>query len=317
MKTKDLWIFTPSVIFYFIVYANASNIPILDDYDAVLKFVINFSHASILDKCELLFSQHNEHQILHSRIIFILYYWIAGAINFRSLILIGAFQLIPVASVVVYFVKKTGVKHWQLMAFIWVLLVFDLSTYESGSIAMYAIQNYGILMLFFCSLYFFSKNGIGWYTGIVFQFLCIFSGGNGILASFFIVLYVLRQNVIKKWGPIIVMTICAPLYFIDYVSGQEKIIDMGKSISYFIRMTGAHFSFYHSFISGIIILAAFFSLVPYKKVWNDERLWSMVCIAGFVLSSMTTIALIRGVTPDAQFQTSRYLIYPQLLISIT
>jgi hypothetical protein len=89
--------------------------------------------------------------------------------------------------------------------------------------------------------------------------------------------------------------------------------DINRLMIYFIRMSGAHFSFDNSFVIGLFLLIGLIIVFPYKLIW-DPKMVPILCIFLFVVSTMFLAAIFRAPYSDAQFQTSRYLIYPQLMI---
>jgi hypothetical protein len=69
---------------------NASNMPLMDDYDAILGFLNNYSDAGPWHRTELLMERHNEHRIATARAVALLGYHLTGTANFTFLILAGA-----------------------------------------------------------------------------------------------------------------------------------------------------------------------------------------------------------------------------------
>lgn len=314
---EDVWVFFPAIPFFIVAFRNAPNIPIMDDYDAILNFLNQWRGAGLPDRLSLLFLQHNEHRLLYSRIMYVLYYSITGNINFRNLILLADMQLTVVASVCIYFVRHCAGKYWRIIAFIWMVCLFDLSTYESASIAMYGMQNYGIIMLFFVSLYGYDRSNKWLPAAAILQAICIFSSGNGMIGAFFIAVYNLRSaDKWKKIVSILTTVVCVPLYFVNYVSisQPDKLpFKMSTALIYFVRMTGALFNFDSSLYFGLFVIALVIAVLIIRPV---KVPWSILCILGFVLGSMGASAIFRSCLKGAQFQTSRYLIYPELLLAI-
>lgn len=302
-------------------YRYASNIPVLDDYDAILNFLNNFKAAGFGQKLLLLISQHNEHRLLHSRLLYVAYYGITGNINFRNIIFIGDLQLLAVALISTYFIRKSGGKYWKLIAFIWSLCIFDLNTYEAGNMAMFGVQSFGVIMLFFGSVFLYDLNNRKYLApAALLQAVTIFSSGNGIVASLFITLSTLPGNDrVKKIVSIATTLVFAPLYFIGYANGasadteRHTPFNIGNAVIYFVKMGGAHFSFDYSLAFGIPLFATLLAAFPYRSLRRPATLWPILCIAGFSIVSMLTIAVFRSDLDNAQFQTSRYQIYPQLL----
>lgn len=314
------WIFIPALLYFGVFLQYAPNIPVMDDYEAVLGFLLDFKSASFGHKMALLFSQHTEHRILHSRVIFALYYSIFGDVNFRNLMFIANLQLVGIFLVCVHFIRKCGGKYWSVIAFIWGLLVFDLNTYENGSIAMYGMVNYGVIMLFLVSLYLYTLDKKYLPAAAFVQFLCIFSSGNGLAGSLFIVIYTLLSgSKVKKITSIAVMVVSAVLYFTGYktTGGAMDASPFVFTIAlpYFIKMNGAPFSFDNAMAYGVILLVVFAIVFPYKKILKNSPLLPIILIVAYALAAMATITIFRSNMKGAQFQTSRYLIYPQLLIA--
>ena len=273
---KDAWIFLPVIPFFAVVFQNAPNIPIMDDYDAILSFLSKWKLSDWGQRMTLLFAQYNEHRLLYSRLVYVVYYSLFGNVNFRNLIFLADLQLVFIASIAVYFIRKCMQKHWQIISFIAVLCIFDFNTYENGSIAMYGMQNYGVIFLFFLSLFFYSRGG-KWIIGAaIIQVLCIFSSGNGMIGALFIALCMAGSgSKLARWISLSVMVFCIPSYFISYefVSQPNKLpFDIMTVVVYFIRMCGAHFSFDWSLIWGIVLLIILVLVFPYDKVRTDKEL---------------------------------------------
>ena len=77
---------------------------------------------------------------------------LTGSVNFRALGIIGNLQLLPIALIGVYFIRK-AFDQWFWPAFVWMLLIFDLNTYENACMAMYSVANYGVVCYFFCAVF--------------------------------------------------------------------------------------------------------------------------------------------------------------------
>src|SRR6201994_3400836 len=249
---KYLLIFLPAIPFYNLVFRTAQNIPIMDDYDAVLGFLIQFKSAGFWDKITLLLSQHNEHRILYSRIVYVLYYWICGEIDFRNLIVIGDLQLIPIGAIAIYFIKKHISKGWEMLSIIWTLCLFNLDTYENATIAMYSMANYGLIFLFFLTLFVLSKQWM--IIGMLLTTLMILSNGNGMIAAVFLCLYAWKEMNVRQSILITASSILGiVLYFFNYsfTATQSDDYSIGKVVEFFIRVCGAPFSFDLSLLYGV------------------------------------------------------------------
>jgi hypothetical protein len=79
-----------AIVWASFVVINAANMPLMDDYDAVLQFLNNFSDADAYGRAKLLMAAHNEHRIATTRGVAIASYLLSGTANFTWLILVGA-----------------------------------------------------------------------------------------------------------------------------------------------------------------------------------------------------------------------------------
>lgn len=314
---RHAWILLPCLPYIVISAQYAANIPILDDYDAILEFLLNFKRGNLWEKVGLLFTQYNEHRLVYSRIVYLLYYYVFGNVNFKNLVILGNVNLIVASAFMIHFIKKTGIRYWQIPSILSVFLICDLNTYESGSISMYSWQNHGIIALFFFTLYLWDKKKI--VPAVIAQFFLILSSGNGMIGALLIAVYCLTMG--RKYFVYCTTALVAftGLYFIGYEHFKDKDtlpFDLGVAITYFIRQAGAPFSFNNAFAYGSFVWASALLVIPFRTMKENKNLWPLLVVFSWAVLSMWATAMFRSCTVYAQFQTSRYLIYPQLLISI-
>ncbi|HXB32907.1 MAG TPA: hypothetical protein VNV35_05785 [Puia sp.] len=310
------WVAIPAVFFYRQVSENLSNIPVMDDFNMPLEFVMKVSKADLWGKLGLIFGQYSEHRLVPSKLLYVAYYYLTGEINFRTIGIIGDLQLVMVAFAGLHFIRKFMPDSWKIPAIIWMLLVFDLNTYENADMCMNAVGNYGVCCYFFAALYFYDKSNKLIPLAILFQFLCIFSNGNGLAAGIFIVVFNFANSRRKLVVSSIVTAVFTGLYFINYhtVTLPNKVpFDINILITYFVRQAGAHFSFDNSMVIGMLILGLLIFLFPWRRI-IDPKFAPILCIFLFSISTMVLAAVFRSCYKDAQFQTSRYLLYPQMMI---
>lgn len=316
------WIILPAIIYFQKINKYSVNLPYLDDYDAIIAFLNKFVTVGFKEKIFLLFSQQNEHRIFLSRVIFFIYYKLFGTINFQDLILIGNLFLVGIFFILIHFIRKVITKHWNIAAFILALCIFDLSNFENADSSMASISNYGIIFLFLLGILFYSKkNNYYIIPAILLQAIIVFSSGNGIIASAFIVLYTLilkdKKRIISS---IACFLIFAPLYFLHYdkpSSTQTSPIEI--CIKYFFQQTGSVYNFEYSLLIGIIVIVLIILTLPISKnikIKDKNNIAPLIVLLLFILASMSTIALFRSSFKGVYFYTSRYLIYPHLLTAI-
>ena len=78
------------VAWYFYYVAHYSvDIPYLDDYDAILDYLLKFREATGGEKLRSIFLPHNEHIISMTRLVSWVDYGLTGQINIAALVLLG------------------------------------------------------------------------------------------------------------------------------------------------------------------------------------------------------------------------------------
>lgn len=311
---KYFWLLIPAIPFFGWAFNNRPDRPAYDDYNAILEVVVDWKKFTGWDKFGVLFAQNNEHRILPTHLISILYYEVTGTLNFTMLAFIGDLQMFVIAIGGFYFIKKAVPKHWLILSFIWSLLVFDLNSYNQSDFAMEALANWGVIAMFISALVCFDK---GWvWMGAVLQFFAIFSNGNGIPAAIIVVIFVLNGVEWYKMRYASLPLLLAPLYYINFQT-QPHHVDIGKAIPFFISQCGAPFSFTFALPIGICVLCIIAWCLPIKQMWGNKKNMGLICILAFILISMAAAAIFRAADNGAQYQSPRYLIYPEMLIGIT
>ncbi len=317
-------VFIPAIVYFAKVSPNAVNVPSLDDFGAILEFLSRYKTTHGIDRFWLLFSQHNEHRIFTSRVIYVTYYSLFGTINFRHIVFLGNFELVLIYVLLLSFAKKIIPRYFFIAALVAGISLFDLCNWENANFAMACVQNYGIFLWLILSLFFYSKPGKGFmYLGLLFQVLCIFSSGNGVVAAGVIALFnVLSLNKTKSVLSIAGLVLFAPMYFIHYTapSTGHPATDIVKIAVFFFNMLGADIIFEHSaagVVAGIIKLSLFLLAIPLgKKILERKDAQPVLCIALFVIASIGVTAVFRcnvaGVPPNS----SRYMIYPHMLTTL-
>jgi len=317
----NIWVFIPALLFLKVASENVVNIPIEDDYDAILDFIHNYKSAPFIGKIGLLFGQYNEHRLFYSHILYATYYSLFGEINFRNIALIGDLQLVVVFMISIYFIRKVVDKYWGIFAFIWGLCIFDLNTYWNSMAAMGGIQNYGIVMLFFITLFLYSLNRKYLIPAALFQVICIYSSGNGMLASLVVAIYTLfGDDKVKKIVSLSIAVFFSPLYFLHYtpnITGLEDPagFNPGTAVTFFIKMVGDPLEFDGALLLGLLALILLAAVFPYKSIRSKSNVLPVVAVAAFCLMSMATASIFRSNLKGAVPNSSRYLLYPQILLA--
>ncbi len=321
----------PVVIYFSLVNKYAVNLPYLDDYNAILEFLSKFKTADFTDKIALLFSQHSDHRIFHARIIYVLYYYIFGKINFIHLIFIGNLQLVVIYFLFIHFIKKVVPKYWSIVSLFAGICLFDLSSYENADYAMCGITNYGVLMLFMVSLYYYNKTGHKYLIlAGLFEAICIFSSGSGLICALCLVVFtLLSREKLKSITSASIFITGIPLYYFHY----QKMTEMGnitdaftstRDVSFFFHMLGNHFSFEYGVFIGVCELVFLLVLLPtnlksIRKFKFKPETLPLISILCLLIGTSLSIAVFRSNDErlgEIASYASRYLIYTHMLAAV-
>ncbi|MDI9366300.1 MAG: hypothetical protein QM541_15185 [Flavobacterium sp.] len=320
----------PIIIIWKMISEYSLNLPYSDDYDAILSFLNNWhSTAGWGNKVALLFSQHNEHRILHSRIIYVIYTLVFGKISFLNLIYINTLELLIIAAVFAYFIYKAIPQKWALAVLVISFCLLSASNWENCNFAMAGMQNFGVVMLFMLSLYFYSKSN-KWFNlllAFLFQFLCAFSSGNGIIGGIALLLFcVFQKQKIKIYIAAISFVVFSVSYFFYYqkaaFTGSHSISEI---ISYYFYLSGNLFGqnasrpIFAIFLYAILLLCCCYKTNCWKFITSKQVL-PFIAIIVFVTLSMAAVALNRSSGGNKDFTlwayVSRYFIYPSILTTL-
>lgn len=132
------------------VVINAANMPLMDDYDAILAFVNDYADAGSSKRVALVMEQHNEHRIATTRAAAALNYHMSGTVNFTYLILFGT-------------------ALWMLACWLFI--------HEAACLGMplFALPFTALFLnLRYATLVNWAMAGLNHYTQAFFGFLCIF-----------------------------------------------------------------------------------------------------------------------------------------------
>ena len=132
----------------------AENIPIWDDFGAILVFLNRIYDTQFLsEKLKLLFDKYAEHRLLFVKTVSLLDYYLFGNVNFIRLNLIGNLGLLGIL-VIFFKAFKCPDNKWLWFLPV-VFLLFQMQYLGIYSTAMSALQNIGIaLIAIFCILLF-------------------------------------------------------------------------------------------------------------------------------------------------------------------
>jgi hypothetical protein len=201
---------------YFLLTKYAVNIPYLDDFAAILEFLNSFSQTNLSGKIALMFSQHMEHRIVLSRLIFLFDYYILDGVNFKTIILLGNLGLVACLFAVY---KLTPADKNKLFYFLPIpFFLVQSQHYETAYWAM-AMSNFFIVAFAIFALVQLNKSTrTGFWMAIGFTVLAMFTSGNGIFVPFCgaLLLILQRQFNSRLWMWLLFSALALVAFFYHY-----------------------------------------------------------------------------------------------------
>ncbi|MBP6620225.1 MAG: hypothetical protein KA188_08240, partial [Leadbetterella sp.] len=198
------------------------NYPILDDFGAIVNFMVDYLKTTgFKEIIKLLFSQNNDFRLVVLKLITLTDYYIFGQINFQHLRIIGfSFFL----STLFFFFRLGRFQTSKFYFFLPVpLLLISFAYAEINSLAMESLSHF--VVIFFvvsCLYYLFETKKI--VLPILLLFLGIYSNGNGLLLVPIGILGLLVTKDYKRLG--IWSLFCALaifVFFLDYEKGNTPL----------------------------------------------------------------------------------------------
>ena len=240
------FVLVPPIVFFSVFFRYTLNIPINDDYNAILDFINKCIETnSISEKIKLIFSQHNEHRIAYDRIWSIISYKVSGQVNFNDLSLIGNLSLI---GIFIVFYKKLSQINKNIIYLIPIsVLLFNISFYENMTFAMATMSNFTVFLFSLLSLYFLTKDKISkndFVLAILFFIFATFTQGGGLFLipiCLFILLY--KKEKRKAIIYILVSLLVLSFYFNGYQQPIQHPSILNTLIDFKIRALLFSFAF--------------------------------------------------------------------------
>ena len=315
-------------VFYYFHFKYSTNIPIFDDYDAVIHFLSSYIDTGTLSgKLMWIITQHREHRYIFPRIFLLIYHGIIGEINFKVITFIGHLALLGIYLLII---KVTVLKSRfrdnldsALIIASLTLLFFNIQYWEGSTWAIASFFFYFGMLFSFLSIYLLTKNiNNNFVWALLFALLAVCTSGNGLLV--FIIgaaLIYFRDGFSRQlyyWLSAAAITYF--LYFLDYVSPSDQtpvsVVIFQKPVKlilFYLSYLGSVFKQIPeyggtiSILSGMLLIALLIFLTI-KKYYKTNP-----AIFGFILFLFLTILTSSLARVDVGF-ISRYNIFSTLLI---
>jgi len=322
------------VVYYSTFFIYALNVPKWDDFALIQTIKEVNSVESLIDKCLILFKQHNEHRIFLTRFIALLDYVIFGNLNFVHLMFFGSLGLIGIFVIFLKVLYRTIQNYF--VALIIAILWFTLAFYENSFWGMASIQNFWVVtwaLLIFYRLSFYSTNFL--VVGLL-ALVAIYTSGNGLLLLPIVGLFFLIHLKFKNLTVWIIFSLSViALYFGNYSAPPDnahpnfQIIDFTKGV---FVMSGSMveglpiISNFHPllfifgglvFVSSIVLIVQLLiKQIIQKQALNNLEKFLLLSLIFSVLTILLVSFNRVGTYGVFSLNVSRYKIYSILLMSL-
>lgn len=178
------FIAVPGIVFYAILLTHLLDLPLQDDYVAVLGFLVRMRALESGKVSYFFMAQHNGYKLLFEQSIVWLQYSIWGHVDFRVLCAIGnSFVLLLAVVLWKMFLPGEEDLALRLKRFIPVAwLLFQLQYIETLNWAMASLVNLPVLVFSFSSIFLLTRKTVGALLGsLLFLIGAVASSGNGLL----------------------------------------------------------------------------------------------------------------------------------------
>ena len=317
-------IFFPVLIYFYSIYAYATNIPFSDDYIIHLDQIISIIQSeSLSGKLELLFSTSLELMLLFNKVTILLIYSLLGEINLKVFIFVGNSALLGL----LFFFYKTLPENREkiFLAFPVVLLLFQLKP-------NWAHMIWGVNLGYHCGLFF---SGLAFYFLVkkhtkyfflagVFAVFALFSGPSGVatLATGWLILIIQKRfKLASLWVAGIILVLSPFFYLSKLTSSTTSLLftdlslnDLGKLGNFFISFLGVSFTFEKpviAFIFGTSIFFYFLFLLYKKYYVTNLTVFSFMV---HIILVATMVAMGRSGLEENAFLADRYKIFSLTMV---
>lgn len=306
-------------------YQLSSYAPYLDDYEALLNFLISIkTESSFAGKMGALFQQHNEHRIIIPRLIVWLQYIITGELNLRLTLFVGNIFLVAIVFVLIRYLFSKS--YWGIKCSV-IFLLFNYVHFENLQWALAALQNYGVVLLVLLS--FIHCNNQHFKRALFFALLAALCSSTGILLFACYGVYFLKS---KKYGySIFCWLLIIGFYFLFYRFGYQSIHSHpGASymLNHPIEFIRYYFVLSSSYLSPllrtkpnmVILVSVVFFLLNFLsmlKLFLKDKLNMMIYVNLFLYMVFAVITVTRFNFGLDQAFASRYIIFSVLYLLVT
>lgn len=304
----------PAPVYFFYLMYYSTNIPFLDDYDAILGFLVDFKNETdTIGKIKLVFAEHNDHRLGFLHIVSLLQFYLLGSINFKYLILFGNISILVMLLILWCSVKVEKHKFFYFTPVLY--LLFGFAYFEASFWAMVSLSGLSVVAFSLASIFFLGKEKYGNFIwSCLFAIVAVFTQGNGKIVLFCgLFALLLNRDYLKAfvWATLSIALLLLPnLFFESSFQGYTPILEILQSpkahILSIFSFLGTYFDRLHISIAiGVIIFMYFVYLILTKYYLSNLVLFTIML---FIILNAIAVGYAR---PSIEFP-SRYAIYSTL-----
>jgi hypothetical protein len=327
----------PGIVFYILLIPQLVNIPIQDDYYAVLDFMNAYakSHGIKGRLTVLATNQHGPYKLLFEHVLYITQYSVIGHINFIGLVAFGSLFI----TALVILLSRTALggvpedkRSWLLVVPI-AFLMFQLQYAGAVDWAMTSLQHVPVIFFSILALWLTSRDTAPAFTGAcVSTLLAIAASTNGFAVVPLIAILLIKQRR-YRWIPalLLVVAIAGATYAWRYNPHQriENHILLPERlraehhgvlvvVSYFFAFLGSPATNTHILAPAIVFGMGLTALFVVAAARRYDRVNPAVFYSiAFLLITAAGVALLRSKLGAYEALDSHYRIYSATLLTLS
>jgi hypothetical protein len=317
-----------ALVFYILLWRSGIDLPIADDYHAVLTFTdglarLNSWYSRIV---YILTFQHNEYKLVFESTIFALQYWLIGHVAFRPLVCLGdAFVLLLFAVLMSLYRPPPTSSGTRLLLFMPVsLLLFQLQYATTLNWAMGSLQNLPVLTFSLLSLALLpASSRIACLVACCSLLLAIGSSGNGFVAAAVGALALVEM---RRWRELVAWTgtssVAAATYLYGYVrtppfggiagrAGAWSSLNPAYALAFIGSCAGGAQTYWPAICLGTILVGFLFAAVRHRYYEQNPGVFYSYL---FLVTTAIGVSILRSGLGVGQSLASRYRTYSTLLL---
>ena len=319
-----LLVAAPVLFVYGTLYRFAVAIPLLDDYNAILRFLLNQRSLPTAGARLLAIDtfQHAEYKLLFEHLLFAAWYAVTGSFSFRVFLTLGNLLLLPALWVLwrsSFSDEPSPARRLLLFAPV-SLLLFELTYVELLDWVMASLSALAVVSFALCSLHLLSRRSRAALAGacLFAALACGASSGGFLLAPVGLLALMLDRRLRAALAWCVPFALLLPPYLYRYTPVPHAATTLIAKALFFISFLGGAienihgFPLHHAALALGMLLLALFAHSVRTRYWRAQPM--LFATAVWVLLTAALVASVRAELGVPQSLASRYKVYCVLLL---